>query len=296
MNESELRNLFFGRGFHIYIYVITNSATGKVYIGQHKGTNLKQYLQKKLYDASKGRGGASRLYNSMRKHQKEVWSIEPLFEGIQTKENLDRLERLLIALFDTRNPEIGYNICRGGEGFTGKHTAKSKAKMSEAWKAWYADPSNSDIKSSKAKSISETLTGRGNESVSKACPICSADFSLPYYRRRVVFCSQACFRRSSKWTASEQKRQNAQRVAMKSPTVRAAISSTLKGRPCDEKKKATLAGGNHRRWHVDRGVVSANCPYCSAGSALPYLPDPSAVQPVSDLRECRENRSIITSQ
>lgn len=109
----------------MYIYVIRNSATGKVYIGQHKGSNLKQYLQKKFYAAIKGLGGKSYLYASMRKHPKEVWSIEPLMEA-DTKEKLDRLERLLIALYDTRNPEVGYNICKGGEGFTGTHTEEWK--------------------------------------------------------------------------------------------------------------------------------------------------------------------------
>ena len=118
----------------MYIYVITNSATGKIYIGQHKGNNLRQYLQKKFYDAAKGRGGSSHLYNSMRKHPREVWSIEPLISDIQTKAELDRWERIYIALFDTRNPDIGYNICRGGEGFTGEFTAEHRAKLSTAAK------------------------------------------------------------------------------------------------------------------------------------------------------------------
>jgi hypothetical protein len=119
----------------MYVYVIRNSATGKVYIGQHKGTNLKKYLQDKFSQANyelkrKGKGGGSHLFASMRKHPREVWSIEPLIEGIETKPELDRLERLLIAIYDTRNPDVGYNICRGGEGFTGKHSPEWKARMS----------------------------------------------------------------------------------------------------------------------------------------------------------------------
>lgn len=109
----------------MFIYVIRNSATGKIYIGQHKGVNLKQYLQKKLYAAIKGLGGKSHLFSSMRKHPREVWSIEPLMEA-DTREKLNRLETLLIALYDTRNPEVGYNICKGGEGFTGKHSDEWK--------------------------------------------------------------------------------------------------------------------------------------------------------------------------
>jgi hypothetical protein len=125
----------------MYVYVIRNSATGKVYIGQHKGTNLRQYLQKKFYDAAKGRGGSSRLYNSMRKHAKEVWSIEPLIEGVQTREELDRLERLLIALYDTRNPEVGYNICRGGEGYTGPFTDYMREQWMSGNRAYWKSKS-----------------------------------------------------------------------------------------------------------------------------------------------------------
>jgi len=80
---------------------------------------------------AKGRGGNSRLYHSMRKHPKEVWSVEPLME-LGTKEELDRWERLLIAAYDTRNPEIGYNICRGGEGFTGPHSEATRIKISKS--------------------------------------------------------------------------------------------------------------------------------------------------------------------
>jgi hypothetical protein len=120
----------------MFIYVITNSATGKVYIGQHKGNNLKKYLQTKLSDASKHRGGQSRLYNSMRKHPKEVWSIEPLMEA-ETKAELDRLEILLIALYDTRNPNVGYNICRGGEGYTGPLTDAMKAAWHKGNKRYW---------------------------------------------------------------------------------------------------------------------------------------------------------------
>jgi group I intron endonuclease len=145
----------------MYIYVITNSATGKIYIGQHKGNNLKKYLQTKLSDAAKFRGGKSRLYNSMRKHPKEVWSIEPLISDIQTKPELDRWERLLIALFDTRNPEVGYNICKGGEGFTGTHSEESKKRMSaRAIEAWDRDPQRKLDMSALKSGVPRTLDVR----------------------------------------------------------------------------------------------------------------------------------------
>jgi hypothetical protein len=120
----------------MFIYVITNSATGKVYIGQHKGSNLKKYLQDKL-SHSRHNTGSSHLFNSMRKHPKEVWSIAPLME-FETKAEIDVWETRLIALYDTRNPEIGYNICHGGEGYTGPFTAEMKAAWCEGNKRYWS--------------------------------------------------------------------------------------------------------------------------------------------------------------
>jgi len=72
----------------MFIYVITNSVTGKIYIGQHKGDDLKRYLKQKL-SAAKHVYDGSRLFKSMRKHPKEVWSIEPIAE--KTPESVQRV-------------------------------------------------------------------------------------------------------------------------------------------------------------------------------------------------------------
>ena len=153
----------------MFIYVITNTVTGKVYIGQHKGNNLRKYLQTKLSDASKHRGGQSRLYNSMRKHPREVWSIEPLME-VETKAELDRLERLLIALYDTRNPEIGYNICKGGEGFTGPHSEEARIKIGKSQigkpKPWAMGNKNSSKK--RSPEVCKALSERRHSEETKA--------------------------------------------------------------------------------------------------------------------------------
>ena len=113
----------------MYIYVITNKITGKIYIGQHKGANLKQYLQKKFYYARNQKTGSSYLFNAMRKHPDyRDWSINSLVE-VDTKAALNIWEQVLIELWDTRNPEVGYNICKGGEGYTGPFTED----MKKAW-------------------------------------------------------------------------------------------------------------------------------------------------------------------
>lgn len=114
----------------MFIYIIINSATGKYYIGQHKGGSLQKYLQQKISHASRGEAENSRLYNSMRKHPREVWSIYPLLSNVQTRVELDLYEREFINLLQSRDPRVGYNICRGGEGFTGPHSKETRQKMS----------------------------------------------------------------------------------------------------------------------------------------------------------------------
>src|SRR5208283_3371701 len=74
--------------------------------------------------------GTSRLFNAMREHTDHaIWSIHALLSDIQTRPELDAYERDFIAFLRSQDPEYGYNICRGGEGFTGPHTEQWKEKM-----------------------------------------------------------------------------------------------------------------------------------------------------------------------
>jgi len=115
----------------MFIYLIVNRETGKYYIGQHKGNNLKKYLQQKFHHAQRGISENSRLFRSMRAHpDPSIWSIHALRSDIQTREELDQIERDFIKFLKAQDPGYGYNICRGGEGFTGPHTEETKKKLS----------------------------------------------------------------------------------------------------------------------------------------------------------------------
>jgi hypothetical protein len=125
----------------MFIYLIVNHVTGKYYVGQHKGKDLKKYFQTKLSDARHNRGGKSYLYASMRKHAlPSVWSIHALRSDIQTKEELDQTERDFISFLRSQDPEYGYNICRGGEGFTGPHSTETVKKLSKLRQQMWTDP------------------------------------------------------------------------------------------------------------------------------------------------------------
>ena len=121
----------------MFIYVIVNSETLKLYVGQHKGKNLRQYLQQKLSEARRGFSGRSHLYASMRKHpDKAAWSIHPL-AVVETKAEVDELEKHFIRVLKAQHKEVGYNICRGGEGHTGPLSAEGKRKLREAYAAHF---------------------------------------------------------------------------------------------------------------------------------------------------------------
>src|SRR5208282_5634899 len=119
----------------MFIYLIINHVTGKYYVGQHKGEDLKRYFQKK-FSAARHARGSSHLFNSMRKHPLPCdWSIHALLSDVQTRPELDTYEKDFIAFLKSQDPEYGYNICRGGEGFTGPHTEQWKRNQSQKLKA-----------------------------------------------------------------------------------------------------------------------------------------------------------------
>lgn len=88
----------------------------KLYVGQHRGTDLTKYLSKKFWDANNRQRGWSHLHNAMRAHPQKSWSIWPLVSGVQSQKELDELERHFIRVLKTQNPEIGYNLRPGGAG------------------------------------------------------------------------------------------------------------------------------------------------------------------------------------
>lgn len=126
----------------MFVYVIVNSETLKIYVGQHKGANLQKYLKQKISHARHGVAAGSRLYNSMRKYPKDVWSISPLISDLVTRQDCDDWEQILIKALNTQNPEVGYNICPGGEGagYGNTHGQGNKGRVvSDEWRRHMSD-------------------------------------------------------------------------------------------------------------------------------------------------------------
>jgi group I intron endonuclease len=101
-----------------YIYKTTNLVNGKSHIGQHKSVDWDyNYI-----------GSGVLLKRAIKKYGIENFSCFPLMWA-WNKDELNKLEIEYIAHY---RPE--YNIAKGGEGFTGSHSDKTRMKMSETRK------------------------------------------------------------------------------------------------------------------------------------------------------------------
>ena len=79
--------------------------------------------------------GKSLIHSAMRKYGKDAFIVETI-EAVPY-DILSERERYWIEKLDSRNKEIGYNLCKGGEGGLGgsvagrKHSEETRRKMSE---------------------------------------------------------------------------------------------------------------------------------------------------------------------
>lgn len=111
-----------------YCVYVHTSPSNKAYIGitskdikERWGSNGSHYKKNKHF------------WNAIQKYGWDNFKHEVLFENL-AKEKACKIETLLIALFNTQNPDFGYNISSGGEsGFAGcKLSDEARQKISEA--------------------------------------------------------------------------------------------------------------------------------------------------------------------
>lgn len=141
-----------------YIYLTTNTVTGKIYIGQKKSDTF-------LGDKYLGSGVV--LLQSINKHGKSAFTVQ-LLECVDTLDQLNEREIYWISYYHATDPTVGYNLSDGGgvpklsgehNPFYGKHhTAESRAKMRDAQ---HARPAESWKHSEETKQrIGQALKGR----------------------------------------------------------------------------------------------------------------------------------------
>jgi group I intron endonuclease len=104
------------------------SPTGKVYIGITRQDPQKRWGNGRSYASNE------HFSNAIRSHGWNNFKHEVLYSNLSEQEaKLKEIE--LIALYDSTNPNKGYNITLGGEsGFGYHHTQRAKQKISNAMK------------------------------------------------------------------------------------------------------------------------------------------------------------------
>jgi len=96
------------------VYLVTNKINGKQYVGQTTKT-----LEARWFDHNQTRKNPSckYLYSAIQKYGVENFQVETLVI-VDSKEEMDRNERGLIAALGTKAPK-GYNLTDGGDGAQG---------------------------------------------------------------------------------------------------------------------------------------------------------------------------------
>jgi len=129
-----------------YIYKITNTINGKVYIGK-TGKTIEERWTKHLENAralKRAREAnpdknieGSHLNNAINKYGSNAFIVNQ--EDIAySREELNELERYWVKEYDSMNPDKGYNMTEGGEG--GRQSPEVIKKMTEISRERAKDP------------------------------------------------------------------------------------------------------------------------------------------------------------
>ena len=115
------------------VYLVIHEITDKVYVGQTKTT-----LTKRKWTHLHRPGLNDYFHRSLRKYGEDSFTWHVLAE-VQSKQEADNLERLWIAVLNSRDKASGYNLTAGGDGSVGvKHSVDTRMKMSQSQKAAWA--------------------------------------------------------------------------------------------------------------------------------------------------------------
>ena len=109
-----------------YIYKLTDTRNGKIYIGQHNGSD-KNYFTSGVIP--------NRI---VKKNKKEVFKKDIIVEGDFNKNLINELEKHYIRLYASNISEIGYNLTNGGEPY--QFNESVLLRMSKAQKGIKCSP------------------------------------------------------------------------------------------------------------------------------------------------------------
>lgn len=146
-----------GEFMYGYIYLTEDLETHKIYIGQHKA---------KSFD-TEYYGSGKIILVLLKKYGKDRFNCS-IIETCETEQELNEKEIYYISLYNSRNPDIGYNIATGGafgdsgyhQGMLGKHQSdfqKSQASQANSYKR------NASIRTNMSKAKLGNTNASGNK-------------------------------------------------------------------------------------------------------------------------------------
>lgn len=115
------------------IYIIENLENGKSYIGQTTRTLEERFRE---HCGNSKTSVCPKLKNAIKKYTPYCFSMEALWEGDCSQEQLDYLETEFIKHHNTVHPN-GYNLTLGGSG--GKHSEETKNLLSQKSKKMWEE-------------------------------------------------------------------------------------------------------------------------------------------------------------
>lgn len=155
------------------IYIVTNTITGKRYVGQTKYATDDRWKQH-IEDSELNRSN-SYLHRSIRKYGVTAFVVKRVLKNVPL-DILDDLEIKCIQRYNTLAPN-GYNLCRGGGGVKGyRHTEETK---NMAWRKAISESRLGKFKGADnpfgGKHHTQETKARISEANSKAVLMCSLD-------------------------------------------------------------------------------------------------------------------------
>jgi hypothetical protein len=101
-----------------YIYLTTNLINGKIYIGQH----ICKTFDHNYY------GSGTRLKKAISEYGKRSFKMELLYKA-NSYERLNIAEITYIEIYNSSDPEIGYNITKGGTKYDNNEEARKRIEI-----------------------------------------------------------------------------------------------------------------------------------------------------------------------
>jgi hypothetical protein len=230
----------------MFLYLIVNHVNNKIYIGKTKTGDLQKYLKSKFWDAAHQRVGNSYLFNAIRKYGPEYFHIYPLVSTLTTNEDLCFWERVLIAQYDAQNPDVGYNICRGGEGHNGPHSEATCLKIAENSRRMWQRPGHKEAFS--LKMMGHDTSPETVKKITAARALQDESARLAGWKTN----------KGNAGNLSHEAHVLGGKAGSREAKQRAARISVERG---------SVTKAQHTRWHINRGQVNLECSLCQLSSA-----------------------------